>query len=86
MEQRGGRPRVLKVFTVVEKPSCPKGIWLEIGVGSYNRDGSISAKLDAMPLNGTIHLRAFESRRGNGSRRPADRAQQNDWNQGGRPR
>jgi hypothetical protein len=54
--------KILKVYTIVEKPNTPKGIWLEIGVGSENRDGSISAKLDALPVNGTIHLREYEKK------------------------
>ena len=52
--------KLLKVYTIVDKAGSPKGIWLEIGVGSYNRDGSISAKLDALPVTGMIHLREYD--------------------------
>jgi hypothetical protein len=54
------RKRILKIYTIVEKPGQEKGIWLEIGVGSENRDGSIRGKLDALPSNGMIHIREYE--------------------------
>jgi hypothetical protein len=71
-EEPGAR-RVLKIYTVVEKPGNNKGIWLEIGVASENRDGSISGKLDCLPVNGSIQVRQWEPRRQeNGERRRAD--------------
>jgi hypothetical protein len=72
--REGGEPaerRVLKIYTVVEKPSSPKGIWLEIGVATENRDGSLSGKLDCLPVSGSIQIRPWEPRRqenGEGSR------------------
>ena len=60
--------RVLKVYTIVEKPGT-KGYWLEIGVAGVNRDGSISAKLDAFPANGQVHIREMEQRSQENNRR-----------------
>ena len=62
--------RLMKIYTIVEKPGTSKGLWLEIGIASENRDGTISGKLDAFPANGTIHIRDDEKkrRRGEGSR------------------
>ncbi len=65
--------QVLKIYTIVEKPGSAKGIWLEIGVASGNRDGSISGKLDALPVSGTIHLREYEPRRNEKARQNGDR-------------
>lgn len=53
MNEKG---RQLKVYTVIEKPGR-RSMWLEIGVASENRDGTIGAKLDAVPTNGVIQLR-----------------------------
>ena len=65
--------RVMKIYTVIEKPGASKGIWLEIGVATENRDGSISGKLDCLPVNGSIQVRQWEPRRyDNGERRRAD--------------
>lgn len=52
--------RQLKVYTVIEKPGRARGVWLEIGTASENRDGSISAKLDAVPMSGAIQIRDEE--------------------------
>ena len=64
-----GRKRVLKVYTVVEKTGNQKPIWLEVGVASENRDGSLSVKLDALPANGSLQLRDYEPRRNDDFRR-----------------
>jgi hypothetical protein len=49
------------VFTVVER-SPGKSYWIRVGVGFVNRDGSITLKLDAVPVNGTLQVREWESR------------------------
>lgn len=70
---------MLKVYTIVEKPGAQKGIWLEIGVASENRDGSFSAKLDALPLNGAIHIREFDAQRSEKARRNGDQQPPSAW-------
>lgn len=80
-----GRKRILKIYTVVEKPNSPKGIWLEIGVASENRDGSITGKLDCLPVSGSIQVRDWEPRKKDGGFKRDDRQQpQGMWQQQGR--
>jgi hypothetical protein len=49
------------VYTVIERGSS-KPYWLRLGVGFVNRDGSLTLKLDAMPVNGTLQVREWEVR------------------------
>ncbi len=49
------------VYTVVErKPG--KSYWIRIGIGFENSDGSLNLRLDAVPVNGTLQVREWESR------------------------
>jgi len=48
------------VYTITERGE--KHFWNRIGVGYVNRDGSLNIKLDAMPVNGTMHVRDWTSR------------------------
>lgn len=49
------------VYTIVERAGdSSKKFWLRIGTAFVNRDGSINVKLDAMPTNGTLHIRDYE--------------------------
>ena len=73
------RKRVLKIYTIVEKQNLAKGIWLEIGVARENRDGSLSGKLDALPANGTIHIREYEQNQNNGFRRNDKTTPSSEW-------
>lgn len=57
------RKRIHKIYTIVQKQGSEKGIWLEIGVATENRDGSLSGKLDALPVGGTLHIREYVPRR-----------------------
>jgi hypothetical protein len=43
------------VYTITERDN--KSYWTRIGVATVNRDGSLSIKLDALPCNGTMHVR-----------------------------
>ncbi len=71
--------RILKAYTIVEKPGDQKDFWLNIGVASDNRDGSLSVKLDALPMNGLLHIREYEPRKNDGGHGMADRNNQNNW-------
>jgi hypothetical protein len=73
------RKRVLKIYTIVEKQNLSKGIWLEIGVARENRDGSLSGKLDALPANGTIHIREYEQNKNNGFRKKDKHSPSSEW-------
>jgi hypothetical protein len=52
------------VWTMVERPqqngAGPKSYWTRVGVGFVNRDGSITLRLDALPVNGTLQVREWE--------------------------
>jgi hypothetical protein len=79
VQTRHEKRRVFKVFTIVEKPGADKGIWLEVGVANENRDGSLSAKLDALPVTGTLHIREFESKKQDGYRKRNDSPNTAPW-------
>jgi hypothetical protein len=52
------------VFTVVERGSgngMTKSYWTRVGVGFVNKDGSITLKLDCLPINGTLQVREWEA-------------------------
>ena len=82
-EETREKRRVLKVYTIVEKQGA-KDYWLEIGVAGVNRDGSISAKLDAFPANGQVHIREIEHR--NQEDRRTDESPSRTWRQKGQMR
>jgi hypothetical protein len=52
------------VYTVTEKGE--KSFWTRIGVAFSNRDGSLTVKLDAVPVNGTLQIRDEDFTRRNG--------------------
>lgn len=43
------------VYTPVERGG--RTIWIRVGTAFPNRDGSWNVKLDALPVNGTLHIR-----------------------------
>lgn len=47
------------VFTVIDRGQG-KSIWVRVGVGFTNRDGSLNLRLDAIPVNGTLQVRPWE--------------------------
>ena len=67
------------VWTMVERsqPSATgaKAYWTRVGVGFVNRDGSITLRLDALPVNGTLQVRDWEpaERRQDGADSPPPR-------------
>lgn len=58
----GARVGWKAVYTIVEVPNREKKLWLRIGTAFPNRDASLNVKLDAMPINGTLHIRDPEPR------------------------
>jgi len=46
------------VYTIVDRSG--KAFWVRIGVGFTNRDGSLNLRLDAIPVNATLHVRDWE--------------------------
>lgn len=51
---QGQQPK--QVYTIIEREDGPN-LWLKIGIAWVNRDGSINVKLDALPVNGMLHIR-----------------------------
>jgi hypothetical protein len=47
------------VFTVVERGN--RSYWVRVGTGFTNKDGSLNLRLDAIPTNGTLQVRDWES-------------------------
>ena len=64
MADGNGRER-LDAFTIVERaqnanqdaPGSDKKYWVKIGTAFVNRDESLNVYLDAVPINGMLHLR-----------------------------
>jgi hypothetical protein len=47
----------LVVYTIVERPGVEKSLWARVGSAWINRDQSINIQLDALPVNGKLHVR-----------------------------
>jgi hypothetical protein len=45
------------VYTIVERKGLEKNQWIRVGVAFVNRDQSLNIKLDAVPVNGQLHVR-----------------------------
>lgn len=59
--QSPNQPRPHKVaYSLSERGG--KSFWNRIGVAFVNRDGSITVKLDAVPVSGQLQIRDFEAR------------------------
>ena len=56
---------MLGVYTIVERKDEEhpdrKNIWIHIGVAFINRDGSINVRLNALPVDGKLHIREMKS-------------------------
>lgn len=46
----------LNAYTIKEREG-QKAIWTKIGAAWVNKDGSLNVVLDALPLDGKLHLR-----------------------------
>ena len=60
----GNRP-ARHVFTVTDRAN-DRSIWTRIGAGWINRDGSLTLRLDALPVNGVLQVRDADEPRNNG--------------------
>lgn len=58
------------VYTVVERSQ--KSFWVRIGAAFVNRDGSLTVKLDALPVNGMLQVRDASPRDANASASTTD--------------
>jgi hypothetical protein len=50
------------VWTITERTinGAAKSFWTKVGVGFVNRDGSLSLRLDCIPISGTLQVRDWE--------------------------
>ncbi len=51
----------LAVYTIIERRDNGRKHWVRIGAAFENRDGSFNVRLDALPLNGTVHIRELSA-------------------------
>jgi hypothetical protein len=57
------------VYTIVETGEG-KSFWREIGAAFVNRDDSLTVLLDALPVNGRLHIRDAPDKKEESSDRP----------------
>ena len=50
------------VYAITERNE--KSFWTRVGVAYVNKDGSITCRLDALPVSGTLQVRDEEARGG----------------------
>ncbi len=55
------------VYTVIDREGGGRSFWTRIGAGWINRDGSLTLKLDALPVNGTLQVRDPDRAPGTGT-------------------
>ena len=48
-------------YTIVETNGDADDYWQRVGSAWTNKDGSINVSLNALPLNGKLHIRAPKS-------------------------
>jgi len=59
-----GKMKIVYAITSREaKPgngaTTPRKYWSRVGVAFVNRDGSLSVKLEALPVSGELHIRDY---------------------------
>lgn len=55
-----GRSTSKVVYAITERNE--KSFWTRVGVAYVNKDGSITCRLDALPVSGTLQVRDEEAR------------------------
>ena len=50
------------VYTIIERDDGGKSRWVRIGIAFINKDLSLNVVLDAVPVNGKLHIRDFADR------------------------
>jgi hypothetical protein len=58
--------KVKIAYTVVRREKDGREFWVRVGAAFVNRDGSLHVRLDAMPVNGKLHIRDYASREDRG--------------------
>ncbi len=83
MDDGSPRPSWKAVYTIADRGNGRKH-WLRIGVAFVNRDLSLNVRLDAVPVNGQIHIREAPPRDGQGGWANKDEDRPREDPQGGR--
>ena len=60
MNQENGQRALKLAYTIVERERDGRKFWVRVGVAFVNRDGSLHVRLDAMPVNGQLHIRDYQ--------------------------
>ncbi len=50
------------VFVIIENERLEKPLWKRVGSAFVNRDESLNIFLDALPINGKLHVRELKER------------------------
>ncbi len=72
-------------FAIIERDGLDKKIWLKVGTGFLNRDGSINVRLDAYPVDGKLQLRLYQPDDRDEPRRSSGGGQRREQSRGARP-
>ena len=59
MDEQTSKATMKAVWTVVDRGQG-KSFWTRVGVGFVNRDGSLTLRLDAIPINGNLQVREWQ--------------------------
>jgi hypothetical protein len=59
MSEEMGQRGVKLAYTIVQREKDGKKFWVRVGAAFVNRDGSLSVRLDATPVNGQLHIRDY---------------------------
>jgi hypothetical protein len=51
---------LLQVITVVDQGEGKKAYWQRVGTAFRNKDRSLNIRLNALPVNGTLHIRPID--------------------------
>ncbi len=46
-----------EVYTIVERDGGEKSLWVRVGIAFVNKDESLTISLNALPVNGRLHVR-----------------------------
>ena len=61
MTTNTNKTQMKAIFTIIESEKLEKPLFRRIGTGFVNRDGSLNLFLDALPVNGKLHVRDVKS-------------------------
>lgn len=63
MERASNEPRA--VYVIIEREGA-RSVWTRIGSAWTNRDGSVTVRLDALPVSGVMQIRDGEPSKAGG--------------------